>query len=171
MRSRRPFDAAMLAAAPAMVVTAFVNWDMLVVALCTLGLYAWARRNPAWAGVLLGLAAAAKFYPLFILGPLFLLCLRHRKIRPFLTTAGCAVLAWLAVNLPVIFAAGVPAWSQFYRFSEQRAVDWGTFWYVGANLTGDNTGPLAGIANNVGTLNTISGLVFVLWCGGHPSRC
>jgi uncharacterized membrane protein len=166
MRSRRPFDAAMLAAAPAMVFTAFVNWDMLAVGLCTLALYAWARKNPAWAGVLLGLAAAAKFYPLFILGPLFLLCLRRRQILAFAKTAGLAVAAWIAVNLPVVFAAGVPAWSEFYRFSSQRAVDWGTFWYVGANLTGPGGGPLAALGNDIPTLNTVSGVIFALWCAG-----
>ncbi|WP_222854250.1 glycosyltransferase family 87 protein [Fodinicola acaciae] len=166
MRQHRPFDAAMLAAAPAMVFTAFVNWDMLAIALCTLALYAWAKRHPAWAGVLLGLAAAAKFYPLFILGPLFLLCLRRRQIMPFLSTAGAAVTAWVVVNLPVVVLAGVPAWSQFYRFSSQRAVDWGTFWYVGANLTGPGSGPLSGLANDVSTLNLVTGALFALWCIG-----
>ena len=35
------------------------------------------------AGVLIGLAAAAKFYPLFVLGPLLVLCLRAGRMREF----------------------------------------------------------------------------------------
>ena len=52
------------------------------------------------AGLLLGLAAATKFYPLFLLGPLLLLCLRAGRMREFWTALVAAACAWLAVNLP-----------------------------------------------------------------------
>ena len=60
---------------------AFTNWDLLAVALTTLGMWAWARRRPVLAGVLLGLGVAAKLYPLLLLGALFLLCLRAGRLR------------------------------------------------------------------------------------------
>jgi uncharacterized membrane protein len=176
MRSRRPFDAAMVAAAPAFVFTAFVNWDMLAVGLTTLGIYAWARRNPVWAGVLLGLAAATKLYPLFLLGVLFVLCLRAGRLAEFRLTAGSAVIAWCAVNLPVyVFAP--EAWLRFYSFSRERGVDWGTFWYVGSHVRlGDRPedpavarfvhGLFTGLAGDIATLNTVSLLLFALSCLG-----
>ena len=56
-------------------------------ALTALGIAAWAARRGVWAGVLLGLAVATKFYPLLIFGALLLLCLRAGKLRDFARTA------------------------------------------------------------------------------------
>src|SRR6266508_1755269 len=41
MRRARPWDAALLALAPGILVSATVNWDLLVIALTTFALYAW----------------------------------------------------------------------------------------------------------------------------------
>jgi len=128
LHRRRPWDAAMLALAPAMVVTAYVNWDLFAVALATTALLAWARKRLVLAGVLLGLAIAAKFYPLLFLGPMFLLCLRVGKLRAFATTAAVAGLTWFAVNEPIRHAAP-ESWNRFFELSRTRGVDWGTFWY------------------------------------------
>jgi uncharacterized membrane protein len=56
----RPWDAMMLAASPCVAAAALINWDLLAVALTAVGCLAWARRHPMLAGVLLGLAMAAK---------------------------------------------------------------------------------------------------------------
>ncbi|GAA4578017.1 glycosyltransferase 87 family protein [Micromonospora coerulea] len=80
LRRRRPWDAALFAVAPALVLTATVNWDLLAVGLAAFGLLAWARRRPALAGVLLGLGGAAKMWPLFILGPILVLAVRAGRI-------------------------------------------------------------------------------------------
>ena len=81
LRRRRPWDAAIFALSPILLVTATVNWDFLAIGLAAFGLYAWARRRPVLAGVLLGLGGAAKLWPLFILGPLLVLALRSRRLR------------------------------------------------------------------------------------------
>lgn len=128
LHRRRPWDAALFALAPAMLVTAYVNWDLFAVALSTTALLAWARRWLVWAGVLLGLAVAAKFYPVLFLGPLFLLCLRAGKLRAFSVTAAAAAVTWAVVNGPVALIAPA-AWSRFFVLSDTRNVDWGTFWY------------------------------------------
>src|ERR671916_117147 len=57
--------------------------DLLPVALTALAVLAWSRRHPALAGALLGLGMAAKLYPLLLLGPLLLLCLRAGRTRDF----------------------------------------------------------------------------------------
>ncbi len=128
LHRRRPWDAAMVALAPAMLVTAYVNWDLFAVALATAALLGWARRRPVLAGILLGLAIAAKFYPVLFLGPLLLLCLRAGRLRAFTVTAAAAALTWLAVNEPVRQVAP-KAWGRFFELSNSRGVDWGTFWY------------------------------------------
>src|SRR3954452_11912007 len=75
-RRERPWDVARWTLAPGLMLAATINWDLLAVALASLGLLAWSRSRPALAGVLLGLGAAAKLYPVLLLGPLVLLCLR-----------------------------------------------------------------------------------------------
>ena len=72
----RRWQALLVALSPALILNAFVNWDLIAMALTALGIAAWAARRPAWAGVLLGLGVATKFYPLVVLGALLLLCLR-----------------------------------------------------------------------------------------------
>ena len=64
LTGRRPWDTAMVALSPLLLVHAFTNWDLLAVALTTLGMWAWARRHPVVAGLLIGLGIAAKLYPL-----------------------------------------------------------------------------------------------------------
>ncbi|KPC76746.1 membrane protein, partial [Streptomyces sp. NRRL WC-3753] len=99
---RRPWDALLVALAPAMALTATINWDLLAVALTAAALFLWSRERPLAFGVLLGLATAAKLYPALILGPLFLLCWRAGKWRAFGTALAGAAGAWLVVNGPVM---------------------------------------------------------------------
>jgi uncharacterized membrane protein len=121
--------ALMVALSPALILNAFVNWDLIAMALTALGIAAWAARRGVWAGVLLGLGVAAKFYPLVVLGALLLLCLRAGRLKDFARTFAAAALAWLAVNLPVMIAAP-PGWATFYVFSKNRGADWGSLWYM-----------------------------------------
>jgi uncharacterized membrane protein len=119
----------LVAASPALLLSAYINWDLLAVALSALALAVWARRHHATAGALLGLAVAAKFYPLLFLGPLFLLCLRAGKWREFGRLTAGAVVAWLVVNVPIMLAAW-DSWSRFYTFNQQRPVDWGSIFFL-----------------------------------------
>jgi len=76
LAGRRVWDAALVALSPLVLVHAFTNFDALSAAFAATGLLAWARRRPVLAGVLLGLGGAAKLYPLLLLGPIVVLCLR-----------------------------------------------------------------------------------------------
>jgi uncharacterized membrane protein len=168
MRRGRPWDAALVALAPGVLVSATVNWDMLVIALTTFALYAWARSRPALAGILLGLAISAKFYPLFLIGPLFVLGLRSRRLEQVGIAFGSAALTWAVVNAPVALLWR-ESWLRFFEFSSERAVDWGTLWYVGSHFPG---GDKAGfelfhwIAGTPSRLNTAWVLLFALGCAG-----
>jgi len=57
---RRPWDAALVALAPGLFLHGTTNWDLAAVALGAVGLYSWSRRQPALAGLWIGLAIAAK---------------------------------------------------------------------------------------------------------------
>lgn len=170
LRRRRPWDAMMFVLAPALVFTATVNWDLFAVGLTAFFLYAWSRNRPGLAGVLLGLAVAAKFYPLFLIGPLIVLALRTNRLRAVCTTVGAGVLTWAAVNAHAYLFAH-EGWWRFFKLSNERPVDWGTFWYIGANwpaLIDDQAGvsPFTAWAANIDMLNAMSYLLFGLCCLG-----
>jgi uncharacterized membrane protein len=118
----RRWDAALMALSPLIAVHAFTNFDTLAVALASGGMLAWARRRPGWAGILFGLGAAAKLYPLFILGPLLVLCLRTGRMRPWWRAFTAAALAWAAVNLPIALLYR-PGWWEFFRLNSMRPAD------------------------------------------------
>ncbi|MFF5144370.1 glycosyltransferase family 87 protein [Streptomyces sp. NPDC013157] len=146
---RRPWDGLLVALAPAFALTATINWDLLAVALTAAAMLMWSRSRPLAFGVLLGLATAAKLYPVFLLGPLFLLCWRAGKWREFFVATGGAVVAWLVVNLPVMIFA-FDGWSKFYTFSQERGVDFGSFWLIWAQNT--TTPPSTDFVNTAATV-------------------
>lgn len=155
LRRRRPWDAAMFALSPALLVTATVNWDLLAVVLAVGGIVAWARKRPVLAGVLLGLGAAAKLWPAFLFIPLIFLGIRAARQRPVWQAVAAGAAAWLAVNVPIMLA-NPDNWLRFLRLNTERPVDWGTFWYVGRFLEGGfrtgavgDRGPFQWLASNV----------------------
>jgi uncharacterized membrane protein len=171
LRRRRPWDAAMFALSPALFVSATVNWDLLAIALATFFLYFWARRRPALAGLMVGLATAAKFYPLLLLGAVLTLTLRTGRWREFATTVSTGLITWVAVNAPV--AILYPAsWREFWHLNSTRGIDWGTIWYIGEHfpLGGDRYGlaPFQWLNREAdhSTLNTLYLLLFIVACAG-----
>ncbi|AXU13876.1 glycosyltransferase family 87 protein [Streptomyces clavuligerus] len=126
---RRPWDALLVALAPAFALTATINWDLLAVALTAAAMLMWSRGRAVAFGVLIGLATAAKLYPALLFAPLLLLCWRAGRWREFLTASLAAAGTWLAVNLPVMIGAP-EGWKKFYTFSQERQVDFGSLWLV-----------------------------------------
>lgn len=105
LAGRRPWDAALFALSPALLLHATTNWDLIAVALAGLGLLAWARRHPAIAGLMLGLATATKLYPLLFLVPLLFLCFRARRMRAWSVVAAVTVAIAVGVTAPVYLTA------------------------------------------------------------------
>lgn len=166
LTGRRKWDAALVAASPLVLVHIFTNFDALATAFAMTGLLAWARKRPVLAGVLLGLGAATKMYPVLLLGPLLIVCWRAGKMRDFWRTTAAAVLAWTAVNLPIaiLFPKG---WREFYRLSEVRSMNPESIYNVIASFTGWQgfDGPL-GPGQSPSTLNMVATGLFVAACVG-----
>jgi uncharacterized membrane protein len=156
----RRWTALLVAFSPALILSAFINWDLIAMGLTMMALAAWAARRPVLAGVLLGLAIATKFYPVVVLWPLFLLALRAGRLRTFWTAAGAAASAWLVVNVPVAIIAP-HGWAYFYEFSGDRGADWGAIWYYLEYLRW----PVLG-SYSLTTLNLLSAGAFALACAG-----
>jgi len=177
LRRRRPWDAAIFALSPVLLVTATVNWDFLAIALAAYGVLAWSRRRPVLAGILLGLGGAAKLWPLFILGPMFVLALRARRVPEYMPAVFWAAFAWVAVNAPVFFLYR-DSWNRFFDLNTTRPVDWGTLWYVGRYLDGKwNTGaagdrgPFQWLSDHITVLNVLTYVLFFAACLGIAALC
>lgn len=184
LRRRRPWDAAMFALSPALLVTATVNWDLLAIILAVAGLWFWARSHPLVAGIFLGLGAAAKLWPAFLLGPIIVLAIRNvpawappagDKLRlawswlgrwqaVWWVTIGAAV-AWLATNVPVMLLS-YKDWHRFVQLNQERGIDWGTLWYIGRYFDNDI---LSGVAPafwaNTPLVTNLALVLFVAGCG------
>jgi uncharacterized membrane protein len=152
---RRVWDATMVALSPALFMYAFTNWDLVAVALTGLGLWAWSRSSPTWAGALLGVGIATKLYPVFVLLALLMLCARAGLWRAALKSVGGAVAAVVVCYLPAIFvsrpflfpdsscptAHPLAGWRWFLSLSQTRGADWGSVWLVAQHLfSGDPFG-------------------------------
>jgi uncharacterized membrane protein len=164
LAGRRVWDAALVAASPLVIFQIFTNFDALATAFATGGLLAWARRKPLVAGVLIGLGAAAKLYPLLFLGPMLVLGIRTGRLGALARTAAAAVVTWLLVNLPVLllFPRG---WSEFFRLNTRRGDDMDSLYNVVKSLTGwRGFDPRLGFWEPPVVLNAVVAVLFVVCC-------
>jgi len=164
LTGRRPWDAALVALSPLVMVHAFTNFDALATAAAMCGLWAWSRRRHGLAGVLLGVGAAAKMFPIFLLGPLLVLCLRAGRMRQWWRAALAAALTFTAVNLPiaVLYPDG---WREFFRLNQSRGMDPDSIYNVISSFTGwaGFDGPLQPW-ESPSILNAVSMALFLAAC-------
>jgi uncharacterized membrane protein len=145
------------ALAPTLAVYAFMNWDLVAVALATLATLAYLRRRDGWAGVLLGLGTAAKLYPVLLLIPFVAGRFHDEEPDRGIHMAWAAAGAWLGVNLPFVLG-GFRSWSEFFRFNAERGADWDSLWFVACHRLGGSAGGCP--AGWTGAVNLISPALF-----------
>jgi uncharacterized membrane protein len=166
LAGRRIWDAALVAGSPILIFQIFTNFDALAVACATGAIFAWARRRPGLAGVLIGLGVAAKLYPILLLIPLAIIGVRTGRLREVGKTAVAALVAWVLINLPimVLFPRG---WSEFFRLNTRRGDDMDSIYNVVKSFT-----DWQGFDTNLGLwqpptiLNAVVFVLFVLCCAG-----
>ena len=141
------------ALAPSLFVYGTVNWDLIAVAFATGALVAFVMRRDGWAGVLLGLGAAAKFYPAFLVVPLLMQRLHDREPERGIRIVSAAALSWLAVNLPFVIASP-ESWWEFFRFNAERRPDLDSAWYIGCDA-------VDAFCAGTTTVNVLSAIFFV----------
>jgi uncharacterized membrane protein len=170
---QRGWDAVMVAASPVLFMHAFTNWDLAAVALTGLGLWAWSRGSPTWAGVALGLGIATKLYPALVLLALLMLCVRARRWKAAAKSVAGAACAVVVAYIPAIvlsyqtssgllhskflFPQGCPTahplrgWQWFLSLSQTRPADWGSVWLVlKTAFAGDSLGHALGSSHGCG---------------------
>jgi Gpi18-like mannosyltransferase len=144
---RRPWDAALFALAPGLVLHGTTNWDLPAVAFAAAAMYAWSRRQPELAGIWLGLAVATKLYPVLFLAGLFFLCLRARRFGDWARCTAVTLGTVLLVYLPVVLTArkftfdGCDgkvtqySWMKFLTLNRCRGADWDSLAYAWTRIT------------------------------------
>jgi uncharacterized membrane protein len=148
------------ALAPTLLLYGTVNWDLVAVALATGALVAFAGRRDGLAGVLLGLGAATKLYPILLVVPLFAQRLQDREPDRGIRILWSAAAAWLWVNIPFVVAAP-GSWWEFFRFNSARPPDWDSPWFIACRWWEGacvSTG-----AVNVGSAVLFGALFLALW--------
>ena len=156
------------AAAPTLVVSAFINWDMLAVIAAVAATWAFLKERHVLAGILLGVGIAAKLYPALLL-PAFVL---HRLIaRRFLDAAEMVVITamtWMLINVPFI-VLGREGWLTFWELNSERVPDWDSLWMIACEdvlKPNGTTCPTVGAVNiaSLAALVVLGGaLTFWLW--------
>ncbi|MDP9223750.1 MAG: glycosyltransferase 87 family protein [Actinomycetota bacterium] len=143
------------AAAPALVLYAFHNWDLLVVAAAVAGFWSWNRRHTGWAAFWFGIGGALKLYPLMFLAPLILERLRAGDRKGAVKAVLLGVLPPVAINLPFVLV-NFPGWFATYAFHATRGADYNSIWlwFMGAHLFG-----LTLPVFDVGTLNLVTAVL------------
>ena len=158
LAGRRMWDTILVAASPIIIVHAFTNWDIPSIFFVVSALVV-IRRQPRrwqlWSGILIGLGAALKLWPLFILGAYLVVAVRNSRLSAWFGVAGAAIGAWLAVNVPIALAYPA-AWGEFYRLNSARSWEWTTIYAVISRNTGWDF--------SISALNTFSFVAFAVSC-------
>ncbi|MBI3648325.1 MAG: DUF2029 domain-containing protein [Actinobacteria bacterium] len=115
--------------APTLAIYAFMNWDLLAVALATGATLALLRGRDRTSGILLGLGAAAKLYPALLVLPFVAHRLRERKPDGAIEVLWASAGSWLVVNAPFAILA-TSSWWTFFRYNAGRTPDWDSIAYI-----------------------------------------
>jgi uncharacterized membrane protein len=159
--ARDPRRVLLYALGPPLILYAFHNWDLLAVGFATLGLYAFWRGADGWAGLSLGLGAATKLYPAFLVPALALAAWRRHEKPPW-RMAASFVLGVAALNVPLLIA-NFEGWKYPWDFQSSRAPNFETAWFmVFRHIHPD----YAGLATWYPTFsNVASGVLFLIGAG------
>jgi uncharacterized membrane protein len=146
---------------PPLILYAFHNWDLLAVGFATFALYAFWRGAGGWAGLLLGIGAATKLYPAFLL-PALALAAWRRDEKPPWRMVGSFVLGVAALNVPLLIA-NFEGWKYPWDFQSSRAPNFETAWFmVFRHIHPDYAGLATWYPNFA---NVASGVLFLIGAG------
>ena len=119
--------------APACFMALNLNWDMWAVFPMVASIYYFSQEKRNLSAVLLGVAIAAKFFPLVLLLPIGIYFLKSQQIRNGINYLLIVCAIWVAFNLPVMIVS-FDGWKYFYTFSFNRGLGDGSIYSVVGKL-------------------------------------
>ncbi|TWE10312.1 hypothetical protein [Rudaeicoccus suwonensis] len=158
-----PWLAAHVALSPVLITASLLSFDVLGVALATLGMAAWARRHPVAAGVLIGAATMARTYPLVILLAMVLIAQRDRAhdaiVRLLAGAAGAIVLC-----IALAYGLGGNPFAPYSSWWHQGA-GYGSLGYL-VQIAGGTIGSAA--LSIIAILGWVAAVLTGLYLSGRP---
>lgn len=130
------FLAYLFVLAPACFMALNLNWDMWAVLPMIASIYYFEKEKWTISAFLLGVAIAAKFFPLALLLPIGIYFLKGKQIKNGFKYLSTVISTWLAVNLPVMIIS-FDGWKYFYTFSFNRGLGDGSIFSILGKLGND----------------------------------
>lgn len=150
--SNRPWDAAMIALAPMMVLAATISWDLLAIAFVSLAFWAHGKNRTITTGIFLGLALCSANYPIALVIVFIVLATRTKDWNRTANLIGVAAITWFAINLPIAMTH-YNQWVVIYRHVIDSGAELGSAWYALTQIGGPSV--------SVPVLNAMSLLLFI----------
>jgi uncharacterized membrane protein len=143
------------ALAPTLLLYAFMNWDLIAVAFATAATYWFLRKRDVASGIMLGLGAATKLFPVVLVVPFAAERLRRKDPRGAVNVIAATGVSWLVVDLPFMVTR-FHEWFFFFHHNASRPADWDSLWFVACS-----PGQTHGCSSS-GFVNAFSVLAFVV---------
>jgi uncharacterized membrane protein len=133
VRKIQPEFTYLVAVAPAMIASLYINWDLWAIATMMLAIYWFDRKAYLYSSIALAVSISTKFLPVFLLLPIIFILWRSNQIREMFKYAATTFGVWLAINLPFVLTTPT-GWWRFYKLNLSREADWGSLWLAFSQL-------------------------------------
>jgi uncharacterized membrane protein len=119
--------------APAAFMALNLNWDMWAVFPMVAAIYYFEKKRWTASAIILGIAIAAKFFPVVLLLPILIYFLREKQIKTGIKYFAGVIITWIVFNLPVALVS-FDGWKYFYEFSFNRGLGDGSLYSVAGKI-------------------------------------
>ena len=129
VRKIKPKYPYLFPAAPAVIASLFINWDIWAVVTALLAIYYFDQKKYEQSAIALGVSIATKFFPVVLLLPIAIIFYRRRQIKQLAKYLFTCLLFWSAINLPIALLY-FDGWWRFFKLNLERGEDFGSIWYA-----------------------------------------
>ena len=129
VRKIKPEYPYLFPAAPAVIASLFINWDIWAVITALLAIYYFDQKKYEQSAIALGVSIATKFFPVVLLLPIAIIFYRRRQIKQLAKYLFTCLLFWSAINLPIALLY-FDGWWRFFKLNLERGEDFGSIWYA-----------------------------------------
>ena len=150
--ANRPWDSAMIALAPMMILAATISWDLLAIAFVSLAFWAQSKNKNLATGIFLGLALCSANYPIAVVIAFIVFAVRTKEWKKTANLVGVVAITWLIINVPFALAH-YDGWVVMYRRVLDSGAELGSAWYALTQIGGPTL--------STPMLNAMSLLLFV----------
>ena len=129
VRRIKPEYSYLFPAAPAVIASLFINWDIWAVVTALLAIYYFDQGKYEQSAIALGISIATKFFPVVLLLPIAVIFYRSGQVKQLYKYIFTCSLFWSAINLPIALLY-FDGWWRFFKLNLERGEDFGSVWYA-----------------------------------------